>query len=422
MILPVYRPYFKDYSTRINVFYGGAGSGKSKFVVQKMLYKLLNEKRKCLVTRKVGSTIRESIFQEFKTLIGDLGIYNQCNINKTDMTIELPNGSTFIFKGLDDSEKIKSISDISDIVIEEATELTLLDFTQLNLRMRTKQKNQQIHLMFNPVNKVNWVYKTFFEQKYDGALIVKTTYKNNPYLPKDYVKEIKQLKETNYTLYKIYAEGEFSSLDKRIFTNWQPLDFDILDIKYEKVKNKLKEMGIDDNILKYVSSPIFQKLLKERECYFGLDFGYTNDPSAFIAFMVDKKTKEIWVFDEFYLSGLTNEDIFKEIKYKGYSKEIITADSSEPKSIEELKRLGLTRIKAAKKGKDSILNGIQYLQSYKIYIHPKCKNTIMEFENYTWQKDKKTGEYINRPIDKYNHLIDAFRYGIEQAKRNKWLV
>ena len=174
MILPVYRPYFKDYSHRVNVFYGGAGSGKSKFVVQKIFYKLLNDKRKCLVIRKIGSTIRESIFSEFKTLITDLGIYNQCSINKTDMTIELPNGSIFIFKGLDDSEKVKSIQGIVDIVIEEATELIENDFVQLTLRLRSKKENQQIHIMFNPISKVNWVYKLFFEKKYNGALIVKT--------------------------------------------------------------------------------------------------------------------------------------------------------------------------------------------------------------------------------------------------------
>ena len=209
MILPVYRPYFKDYSHRVNVFYGGAGSGKSKFVVQKMLYKLLNDKRKCLVIRKVGATIRESIFAEFKTLIADLGIYNQCSINKSDMSIELPNGSIFIFKGLDDSEKVKSIQGIDDIIIEEATELTEGDFTQLNLRLRSKKTNQQIHIMFNPVSKVNWVYKLFFEKEYKGALILKTTYKDNPFLPSDYIESIENMKNTNYALWDIYANGKF---------------------------------------------------------------------------------------------------------------------------------------------------------------------------------------------------------------------
>ncbi|ELC8449226.1 PBSX family phage terminase large subunit [Clostridium perfringens] len=422
MVLPIYRPYFKDYKTRVNVFYGGAGSGKSKFIVQKMFYKLLNDKRKCLVVRKVGATIRESIFAEFKTLIADLGIYNQCSINKTDMTIELPNKSQFIFKGLDDSEKIKSIQGIDDIIIEEATELVENDFTQLNLRLRSKKNNQQIHIMFNPVSKVNWVYKVFFESKYKGALIVKTTYKDNTFLPKDYIESIENLKETNYAMWEIYANGKFASLDKRVFTNWEVLDFDIEEIKREEAEQVARNLGLNvTNLMNPKGNP-FLKNHFTRKTYFGLDFGYTNDPSAFIVFLVDEKKKLMWIYDEFYRSGMLNEDIYNLIAYKGYSKEKIIADSAEPKSIEELRRLGLRRVSPARKGKDSIIHGIQYLQGYKIYIHPKCVNTIMEFENYTWQKDKKTGEYINKPIDDYCHLIDSLRYGAEELNKKRWLV
>lgn len=419
MILPVYRPYLKDYSHRVNVFYGGAGSGKSKFIVQKMFYKLINEKRKCLVVRKVGATIRESIFAEFKALISDLGIYNQCSINKTDMTIELPNGSVFIFKGLDDSEKVKSIQGIDDIVIEEATELVENDFTQLNLRLRSKKKNQQIHIMFNPVSKVNWVYKLFFEKNFKGALIVKTTYKDNTFLPKSYIESIENLKETNYPMWEIYANGKFASLDKRVFTNWEELEFDIEAIKRQEAEEVAQKLGMNITSLTNPKGNPFLKNHFNRKSYFGLDFGYTNDPSAFVAFLVDEKKKIIWIYDEFYRSGLLNADIYNLIYYKGYSKERIIADSAEPKSIAELKKLGLRRIKAAAKGKDSIIHGIQYLQGYKIYIHPKCVNTIMEFENYTWQKDKKTGEYINKPIDDYCHIIDALRYGAEAIRKGE---
>ncbi|WBW97583.1 PBSX family phage terminase large subunit [Oceanirhabdus sp. W0125-5] len=417
-ILPVYRKYLET-KERINVFYGGAGSGKSKFVVQKMCYKLLKSKRKCLVIRKVGRTIRESIFAEFKTQLGDMGIYKYCNINKTDMTIELPNGSIFIFKGLDDREKIKSIEGIDDIIIEEATELNEGDFTQLNLRMRSKKENQQIHIMFNPVSKVNWVYKTFFEKKFKGALIVKTTYRDNKYLPKSYIQSIENLKETNYAMWDIYANGKFSSLDKRVFTNWEVLEFDVEEVRRQECEPIAKKLGLNVvSLMNPYDNPILKKNLT-RTYHFGLDFGYTNDPSAFVAFLVDKKQRIIWIYDEFYRTGMLNKDIYDLISYKGYSKERIIADSAEPKSIEELRRLGLRRIKSARKGKDSIIHGIQYLQGYKIYIHPKCVNTIMEFENYTWQKDKKTDEYINKPIDDYCHIIDALRYGAEGVRLGK---
>lgn len=333
------------------------------------------------------------------------------------MTIELPNGSQFIFKGLDDSEKVKSIQGIDDIVIEEATELVENDYIQLNLRLRSKKDNQQIHIMFNPVSKVNWVYKLFFSNKLKGALMVKTTYKDNSFLPKAYIESIENLKETNYAMWDIYANGKFSSLDKRVFTNWEVLDFDIHKIKMEECENVAKKLGLNVTSLMNPQGNPFLKNHFTRKSYFGLDFGYTNDPSAFVAFLVDEKQRTIWVYDEFYRTGMLNKDIYDLIYYKGYSKERIIADSAEPKSIEELRKLGLRRVKGASKGKDSIINGIQYLQSYKIYIHSKCTNSIMEFENYTWKKDKRTGEYINRPIDDYCHIIDALRYGAEGIKK-----
>lgn len=271
--------------------------------------------------------------------------------------------------------------------------------------------------MFNPVSKANWVYKTFFENEYKGALIIKTTYKDNKFLPKEYIEGIENLKDTNYPMWEIYANGKFASLDKRVFTNWQPLDFDIEEIRRKDIEKLEKRIGLSkDNIIK-LRGEDYLKDKVQKKSYFGLDFGYANDPSAFIAFLVDRKERTIWIYDEFYRVGMLNKDIYDLIKYKGYSKEKIIADSAEPKSIEELRQLGLRRVVPARKGKDSIIHGIQYLQSYKIYISPKCVNTIMEFENYTWQKDKKTGEYINKPIDDYCHLIDALRYGAESISR-----
>ena len=157
-ILPCYLPYIRDYKTRVNVFYGGAGSGKSYFVMQKIILKALDSQRKVLIVRKVGATLKESVWSLTLELIHTGGLIPTVKqINKSDLTIEFLNGSVLLFKGLDDSEKIKSINGITDIVIEEATEITLDDFTQLNLRLRSKKPNNQIHLMFNPVSKANWV-------------------------------------------------------------------------------------------------------------------------------------------------------------------------------------------------------------------------------------------------------------------------
>ena len=421
-ILPVYRPYLEDYKSRINVFYGGAGSGKSVFVTQKMIYKLFKSKRKCLVVRKVGATIRASIFEEFKTRLAEMDMTQYCKINKTDMTIELPNGSVFIMRGLDDQEKIKSISGIDDIVIEEATELTQEDFEQLNLRLRSKKKEQQIHLMFNPVSKQNWVYKYFnFDtgKTPKNTRVIKTIYTDNIFLPKAYIENMDRLKETNYAWWKIYANGEFSTLDKRVFTNWEVLDFNIEQIKSRDYVEQVKEDGIlISKVMFPKSNPLYKSSFSNEGSVLGMDFGY-NDPTAMTVSYVDMKRMEIYIYDEHYQRQMTNKDIAAMVKHKGYLDNLIIADSANPKDIKDLNTLGL-RVKGAKKGKDSIMNGIRRLQQFKIYIHPKCENMIIEAENYTWTKDKVTGQYIDKPLDNgFCHLWDCLRYSTEFIKTRK---
>ncbi|MGL4572821.1 MAG: PBSX family phage terminase large subunit [Clostridium sp.] len=378
----------QNYKKRYNVFYGGAGSGKSHFVVQKMLFKYLKYgNRKCLVVRKVSNTLRESIFALFKSVLGDWKLYEQCKVNKTDMTIELPNGSSFIFKGIDDPEKIKSIANIDDIVVEECTEVDEFDFDQLDLRLRSQNGLLQIHCMFNPVSKANWVYKRWFKDGFDkeDTVVLHTTYEDNEFLPQSYVDALLKMRKTNPVYFKIYALGEFATLDKLVYTNWVEEVFEYKEIL---------------------------KTNKNAKAIFGLDFGYTNDPTAFIAAVIDEVEKEIWIFDEFQMKGLTNKDIAEKVIEMGYRKEIITCDSAEPKSIDELKLNGLDRVRPAIKGKDSILNGIQVIQQYRVHVLYSCTYIIEELKNYTWIKDKVTGEYINKPIDKYNHGLDAFRYAV----------
>lgn len=423
-ILPVYLPYLDDYSKRINVFYGGAGSGKSVFVTQKMIYKGLKEKRKCLVVRKVGATIRASIFEEFKARLIEMDIIDYCKINKTDMTIELPNGSVFIMRGLDDQEKIKSISGIDDIVIEEATELLQEDFEQLNLRLRSKKKRQQIHLMFNPVSKENWVYKYFnFETgKFPrNCRVVKSTYTDNIFLPSEYIDNMERLKETNYAWWKIYANGEFSTLDKRVFSNWEVLDFNINEVKERDYRGLIeKDKRANKVVLHPKTNPLYSGAYNTNSVL-GMDFGY-NDPTVLVVAYVDLKRMEIYIHDEHYQRQMTNKDIASMVKYKGYQDFTIIADSANPKDIRDLNSLGL-RVRPARKGKDSIMNGIRRLQQFKIYIHPNCTNTIVEFENYTWVKDKSTGNYIDKPLDNgYCHIIDALRYATEYLRGREGLI
>ena len=386
----IYIPYLFDYSRRFEVYYGGAGSGKSIFVSQKLFIKALNDKRKVLVIRKVGRTLKDSVFQLFLDLLDKFQIREQCKINLTTFTIELPNGSILLFKGLDDSEKIKSITNITDIWIEEATELNEEEYLQLDLRLRASVPNLQLIVSFNPVSKVNFCYKRWFApEAVVGAdtFILQTTYKDNRFLPAEYIASLESLIQSNPTYYKIYVLGEFCSLDKLVFNDWQVGEFNHADIN--------------------------GKLLV------GLDFGFVNDTSALVGALLCEDEKTIYIFKEWGETNRTNEELANVIKALGFSKSLIIADAAEPKSIEEIRRFGIQKIKACAKGADSVVHGIQRLQQYHIVIHPSCAQTITEFQNYSWQKDKKTGEYINKPIDDFNHFIDALRYSLQCVFDNK---
>lgn len=380
-------PALFDYSHRFEVYYGGAGSGKSHFISQKIVFKALKQKRKVLIMRKVGATLKDSVWQNVIDTLAKLKIYSLCKVNKSTFTIEIPNGSTLLFKGMDDSEKIKSITGITDIWVEEATEFAEEDIEQLNLRLRAKASGLQMFFSFNPVSKANWVYRRWFK---DGALITadtaihKSTYKDNHFLPADYIATIEKMAKTNPTYYRIYALGEFASLDKLVFNNWR--------------LGRVEDTA-DWNLL----------------C--GLDFGYTNDPTAFIVSFLKGNT--LYVAKEYVKTGLLNNQIATVIKELGFGKSTIIGDSAEVKSIEELRRDGLYRIYPAVKGQGSILQGIQKLQQYDIVVDPACEHMITELQNYAWKKDRQSGEYVNEPIDEFNHCLDALRYSLQCLDKYK---
>lgn len=375
-----------DYDTFTEVHYGGASSGKSHGVFQKIVIKALKDwkkPRKILVLRKVGATVRDSVFADVQATLSYFGILNMCKINMSAFRIELPNGAEFIFKGMDNPEKIKSIKGISDVVMEEASEFTLDDYTQLTLRLRDKaHKQKQIYLMFNPVSKANWVYNAFFVKKPKNTVVYQTTYKDNRFLDALTRENIEELANRNEAYYKIYALGEFATLDKLVFP------------KYTKAL-----LNKDD--------------LRQIPSYFGLDYGFINDPSAFMHVKIDDDRKRLYVLEEYVKKGLTNDKIAESITTLGYAKEQIRADSAEKKSNQELRNLGISRVIDVKKGAGSVMQGIQYLLQYEWIVDERCVKTIEELENYTWKKDKATNEYINEPVDSYNHCLDAIRYAIQ---------
>lgn len=379
----VYYPHLCDYSKRFEVYYGGAGSGKSVFVCQKLLLKACKFKRKILVIRKYGTTLKDSVFQLFIDMLIKWSLYEHCKINLSNYTITLPNGSIILFKGLDDSEKIKSITDITDIWAEECTELSEEEFDQLDLRLRANVPYLQFIVSFNPVSKVNWVYRRWFAdgKVKENTMILHTTYKDNRFLPEAYIKSLEEKEKTNPVYFQIYALGKFCTLDKLVFYNWRVDEFD--------------HAEIDGDLI------------------IGLDFGFVNDTSALVASILDEANKRIYIFKEWGQTGKTNQELASVIQNLGFAKSIIVADAAEQKSIEEIKRCGVHKIRACTKGPDSIIHGIQKLQNYEIIVHPSCEEIKIEFENYSWQKDKATGLYVNKPVDAFNHYIDALRYSLQ---------
>lgn len=384
--LPCYQPYIEDYSHRYNVLYGGRGSGKTRFCITKLLLKGLKEKRIILLMRKTTANCKFSVWKELKEAVARCGLTKYFIFYETDYSAVCKlNGTTFKCLGLDIAEKIKGFSEVSDVLLEEATEFTPEDVDLIDGTVRSVlyKLPLQIYFCFNPVSKQNYVFKRFgFDTGIapPNTFILKTTYLDNPFLSQDYIQRMEDMRLTNPTRWKIEALGDFVTLDKLVYNNWRVEEFN-------------------------------HALVSGQLCI-GLDFGFVNDTTALLAFIVNEKNKTIHIFKEWGDTGKTNQEIAQVITALGFSKSIIIADAAEQKSIEEIKRTGILKIKPCKKGPDSIIHGIQQIQNYQIIVHPSCANTIVELENYSWTKDKN-GEYINKPVDSFNHFLDSLRYGMQ---------
>lgn len=383
---------FWRFRGRYRVCKGSRASKKSKttalwFIVNLMKHPAAN----LLVIRATYNTLRNSCFTELKWAISRLGVQNwwQINLSPLEMTY-LPTGQKIYFRGLDDPLKVTSITvDVGALCwmwIEEAYEIDSEEsFNTLDESIRGQVPDglfKQITITFNPWNEHHWLKKRFFDTEDEDVLAKTTNYLCNEFLDSADIRVFERMKRDNPRRYQVAGLGNWGMVDGLVYENFREAEFELSDLP------------------------------ATARSFFGLDFGYTNDPTAFWAGMVDEKQRKIWVFDEMYERGMSNEKIAERITEMGYAKEIITADSAEPKSIDRLKTLGLRRVRAAEKGKDSVLNGIDRIQDYEIIIHTRCSNFITEIYNYTWQKDK-FGRTINKPIDDFNHLMDAMRYALE---------
>ncbi len=385
---------FWHFRGRYRVVKGSRASKKSKttalwYIVNIMKYKGAN----LLVVRKTYRTLKDSCFTELKWAINRLGVSEFWNVKESPLQMEyIPTGQKIYFRGLDDPLKVTSITVDNGALcwlwIEEAYEISSEnDFNVLDESIRgevAEELFKQITLTFNPWNEHHWINKRFYSKNDADILAITTNYQCNEWLDEADLKVFETMKVQNPRRYQVAGLGNWGIVDGLVFENFEERLFDIAEVR------KISTV----------------------QSAFGLDFGYTNDPTALFCGLIDIKAKIIYVFDEIYKKGMSNEEIAEEIKGLGLAKEKIVADCAEPKSINRLREIGIKNIQSARKGKDSVNNGVDFIQGFKIIVHPKCVGFLTEISNYTWSVDK-LGKKTNKPIDEYNHLMDAMRYGLE---------
>jgi len=360
------------------VLIGSAGSGKSWFSGQKIIIRCLLNQERILIVRKTHKSIRESYFRMLKEIIDDFNLNSVVKISNYNMNIKFLNGSEIIFHGLDNVEKLKSISSISSIVIEEASEICEADLNQISIRLRGKCPTYyQIIMNLNPIDINHFIKKRFVDIIQKDTIVHNSNYINNKFIDTDdYTKNL-DATFNDPKFIQVYKEGIWGVPCETVFSNFTVIDY------IPEIRN-LKNIR------------------------FGQDFGF-NDPSVTLKVYIDDKN--VFILDEIFIKEKTNSELIEILKTK-IDKNILTiGDCSEPDRIKEFQNNGF-KIKACKKGKDSIKNGIDWLRNCKIYINKNCKETIKEFQLYSYKKDK-FGNITDEFVDKNNHSIDALRYSVE---------
>ena len=387
-INPAYHHLVTD-NARFQVLFGGAGSGKSFFIAQDEIYKqIFSPGSNLLIIRQTAASNRTSTFPLIKQVISIFGVQDLFHIRETDMTIKCKhNGNEIRFGGLDDVEKLKSVTftsgPLSRVWIEEASETKETDFNQINLRLRGISKVPfQIRLSFNPISALHWIKARFFDmpEERSRTTVLHTTYKDNEYIDPAYKEELERLKNIDRVFYDVYCLGKWGVFGNVIFTNW------------ESRKCHYKPEDFD-------------------EILSGMDFGF-NHPLA--CELVGVKDGELWSFDELYVREKTNIEVIDMMEDGPLLKtQRCIADSAEPARIKEWRQSGF-KTEGAKKGKDSVSRGIDYLKSMKWYIDPdRCPGLLAEVQSYSYKEDK-FGNKTDEPVNFKDDAIAAVRYAIEE--------
>ena len=391
IISPAYRPYLSN-DTYIQIFFGGSSSGKSFFLAQRLIIDMLQGGHNYLVVRKQQTAVRKSVWNEVCKAIKTFNCSKLFDINKSDMTITCKNGYQVIFTGLDDPEKIKGVvaqkGVITDAWLEECTDMTYEDVKQIRKRLRGQSvAKKRIIMSFNPIFQTHWIFQEYFanlgwtddsrEYHDDHLSILKTTYKDNPFLTEETIYDLEHEPDPYWR--NVYTYGNFGVLGHAIYTNWTAMD--LSDREFQTYCN-------------------------------GLDFGYGTGgehPAALTRCHYSPAENTLYVTEAKYLFGMTNDLLTAECD-NFFKKGLIVADCARPDNIADLRRRG-QNIVPCKKGPDSVLFGIQWLQKCRIVVDSKCTDLIGELSTYHWKEDKN-GLTLPEPVKKQDDLLDALRYSL----------
>jgi len=388
---------FWNCKKRYRVLKGGKGSKKSATTALNFIYRLMREeKSNLLVVRQVMNTHRDSTFAQLKWAQEKLNVSQYWNntVSPLEMVYK-PTGQKIIFRGFDDVLKIASTTVpkgyLNYVWIEEAFEITHeADFDKLDLSVPRGKipppLYKQTTITFNPWSEDHWLKKRFFDTASPHVATFSTNYLVNEFLDNTDRLVFERMKLSNPRKYEVAGLGNWGISEGLVFENWTV------------GKKEIKK----DEEFKWKS-------------FFGLDYGYTNDPTAFVAFMANPVDREIYIYNEFYQKRMLNCHIAERIREMGFAKERIRADCAEPKSNDDLRRLGIGRITPSVKGRDSILNGISAINEYRITVNPKCVNMIRELSTYVYD-ERRNDRGQRMPKDTENHLCDALRYAFEDVK------
>ncbi len=393
---------FWRFNKRYRVVKGGRGSKKSTTTALWLIISMMRmPKANALVIRRYFNTHRNSTFAQIQWAIDKIGVHDlwRSTTSPLEFTFK-PTGQKILFRGLDDPQSITSIVASEGHICwcwwEEAFQIndeSAFDKVDMSLRgLLPEGLFIQHTLTLNPWSDKHWIKRRFFDSTDNPNIMAITrNYTVNEWLSDSDIEIFERMRIENPRRFAIEGDGEWGISEGLIFENWEVREFDAVTMSTEL---------IDYDRRQYVHR-------------FGMDFGFSNDPTAFVHILVDTEKREIFVCDEIYKTHILIDDIYNAIKEKGFASAEIICDSAQPGTIAELKKRGLPYVKGAKKGQNSIRDGIARLQDYHIVIHPQCANAIIEFSNYCWSKDKISGQFLTMPEGGFDHLIDALRYATE---------